>query len=669
MTEFLLELYSEEIPARMQEAAAKEIAQKITGQISADAKYFYTPQRIVVLADLPEKQPDEQIEKRGPKVGAPEQAVQGFLKSVGLSKVEDAETIEEKGTKYYFYKNTIKGKATAEYLAEVLPKILAEFTWPKSMRWGSGDTRWVRPLHSTIAIFGGKVVPFKFGEVTSGNTTQGHRFLDSSKFQVSSFKEYKDGLAQRKAIIDPAERKQIIWDAAKKAAGNLELKEDERLLAEVANLVEYPVILVGTFDKAFLEVPQECLIATMKANQKYFPLFENGKLTNKFIITSNMVAEDGGKRIIAGNERVIKARLSDAKFFWDQDQKQKLEAFLPKLELVTFHAKVGTLHAKANRIAHLAKFIANIIGTDARLAERAGVLCKADLVTGMVGEFAELQGIMGGYYAAKSESPQVAQAIKEHYQPAGQDDEIPTAPISVCVALADKIDSLVQLWQAGEKPTGSRDPYGLRRAALGIIRLILENKLKLGLHALIIEASKQGEEGTDEIYAFFMERLKHLMKSSDVRHDFVDAVLGSKTDFLYVIFQKAQILQEFATTTTGEKLLACYRRAANILEIEEKKDKTKYAPEPEKSALTAKEEIELFDKLNFSEPVIAQALDKEDFSAAMDELAKLQPAVNSFFDSVMVNAEDKKLRENRLKLLAKIRQFMDLIADFGKIVA
>ena len=626
MTEFLLELYSEEIPARMQEAAAKEIASKI----AADSKYFYTPQRIVVLADLPDMQPDTRIEKRGPRIGSPEQAVNGFLKSVNLSKVEDAETIEEKGTKYYFYKNTVKGKPTADYLAELLPKILTEFTWPKSMRWGSGDTRWVRPLHSIIAIFGGKVVPFKFGEVVSGNTTQGHRFLDSSKFQVSSFKEYQNGLAQRKAIIDPLQRKQIIWDAAKKAAGNLELKEDERLLSEVANLVEYPQVLVGEFDKSFLETPQECLISTMKSNQKYFPLFENDKLTNKFIITSNMIAEDGGKRIIHGNERVIKARLSDAKFFWEQDQKTKLDDLLPRLEKVVFHAKVGTLNEKVRRVAHLAKYIANLIGADALLAERAALLCKADLVSGMVGEFAELQGIMGRYYAGlQGEPKEVCDAIAEHYQPAGQDDEIPTAPVSICVALADKMDSLVQLWEAGEKPTGSRDPLGLRRAGLGIIRIILENNLKINLKALIIQASKTGETGTEEIFEFFVERMKHLLKAKDIRHDYVAAVLDGKTDNLLTVYSKAVAFSTFLKTENGRNLMEGYRRAANILSIEEKKDKTEYPPEPREKMLETREENELYDSINSAEPKITRALVAENFEAAMNELAALQPHVKA----------------------------------------
>lgn len=660
MTEFLLEIYSEEIPARMQENAAKEIAAKI----HPEAKYYYTPQRIVVVADLPETQPDVIIDKKGPPLGAAEIAINGFLKSVGLDDITKASTIEEKGRTFYYYNATTKGATTAQHLAKLLPEILAGYTWPKSMRWGAHEIKWVRPLHSIIAIFGGKIVPFKFGHIESSNTTQGHRFLDSSKFQVSSFKEYQEGLAKRKAIIDPEERKKIIWDAAKKAAGNFELKEDERLLAEVANLVEYPVVLVGEFDKSFLDVPQECLISTMKANQKYFPLFEGGKLTNKFIITSNMIADDGGKKIIHGNERVIKARLSDAKFFWEQDQKTKLDDLLPKLESVVFHAKVGTLRAKAGRIERLSHHIAEKTGSDSRSAQIAGKLCKTDLVSGMVGEFAELQGIMGCYYAKlEGYSQEVAEAIKDHYSPNGVNDKVPTSPISVCVALADKLDSLITLWQAGEKPTGSRDPYGLRRCAIGVIRIILENRLNLSLKELINHANGLD----DSIYDFFIERLKILLKDQGIRHDYVAAVLDGKTDNLLTIKNKAVALTAFLTSDNGKNLLEAYKRAANILSIEEKKDKTTYAPEPREKLLESAEENNLFDKINEAEIKIARNLSTEDFAAAMQEFASLQPFVKDFFDKVIVNAENKELRENRLKLLARIKNFMDSLADFGKI--
>lgn len=666
MTEFLLELYSEEIPARMQEKAAMELANKIGS--TDNTKYYYTPQRIVIVADLPENRPDQVIDKKGPRVGSPDQAIQGFLKSVSLDDIKKAQIIEDKGAQYYYYNNTVKGESTRDYLAKQLPLILNEFTWPKSMRWGSHDIRWVRPLHSIVALFGGKVIPFKFDHIVSGDKSKGHRFLSRSEFQIKDTKQYVEELKKNKVILDPEERKAIILENARKLAGNLKLDEDQRLLNEVANLIEYPVVLLGTFSEDFLSVPQECLIATMKNNQKYFPLYDaNGKLTNKFIIVSNMIAEDGGKRIIAGNERVIKARLSDAKFFWDQDQKQKLEFFLPRLEQVIFHAKVGNMHDKVKHVSELAKFIANIIGADAKAAARAGYLCKADLVTGMVGEFAELQGIMGAYYAEKDEGKVVALGIKEHYLPAGQDDAIPTAPVSICVALADKIYSLVQLWQAGEKPTGSRDPFGLRRAALGIIRIILENKLKISLRSLIIEASKSGETGSEEIFDFFIERMKYLLKNQNIRHDYISAALNTKGDDLLSLQNKAEALSRFLSTETGKQLLGAYNRAVNILNIEEKKDKTTYTPEPEIELLQAIEEKDLFSTITDSEVPISKALNAEDYESAMSEFAKLQVYVNRFFDNVIVNDKSAEIRANRLKLLAKIRSFMETIADFGKI--
>jgi len=663
--EFLLELYSEEIPARMQEKAAMELANRIGS--TDNTKYYYTPQRITIVADLPENQPDQLIDKRGPRLGAPDQAIQGFLKSVGLDDISKAEQIDVKGEKYYYYKNTVKGEATAAHLAKALPKILGEFTWPKSMRWGAEDTSWVRPLHSIIALFGGKVVPFKFGHIASGDKTRGHRFLVDSEFAVHNSQEYVEALKKNKVILDPEERKKIILEQARKLAGNLKLDEDQRLLNEVANLVEYPVVLIGKFSEEFLSVPQECLIATMKNNQKYFPLFNGDKLSNKFIVVANK--EDVVGKIIAGNERVIKARLSDAKFFWDQDRKQKLEFYLPRLEKVIFHAKIGNMHDKVKHVAELSKFIANLIGADAKAAARAGYLCKADLVTGMVGEFAELQGIMGAYYAEKDEGKDVARAIHEHYLPAGQDDLVPTAPVSICVALADKLYSLVQLWEAGEKPTGSRDPFALRRASLGIIRIILENNLKLSLKSLIIEASKSGETGSNEIYDFFIERMKFLLKGENIRYDYITAVLDGKNDDLLTLRNKALALGSFLSTETGNHLLAAYKRAANILAIEEKKDKKTYAPEPQIELLELAEEKDLYSTIADSEPAIATALNAEKFEAAMAELAKLQPYVNSFFDKVIVNSDKPQIRDNRLKLLAKIRNYMDSIADFSKIEA
>lgn len=659
MAEFVLELYSEEIPALMQARASYDIAGLIGEKLKLDPRNienYFTPQRIVIHAkEVDETIPDSLIEKRGPKVGAPEQAVQGFLKSVGLSKVEDAQTIEEKGQKYYFYQNTVKGESTEKHLAKILPEILNNFTWPKSMRWGSSEIRWVRPLHSIVAIFGGKVIPFSFGNIKSENKTRGHRFLDNSEITVANFEQYKKDLESKKVILDQTARQQKIWDDAKKAAGKLSLKEDVRLLAEVANLVEFPVILVGEFAKEFLDVPQECLIATMKNNQKYFPLFDGEKLSNKFIVVANK--PDSAGKIISGNQRVVKARLSDAKFFWDVDRETKLEEFLPKLSLVTFHAKVGNMLEKAKRISALSAKIAKLIGADEKKSERAGLLCKADLVTGMVGEFAELQGIMGGYYSA-SEGSEISAAIKNHYKPLGAEDEVPTDKITICVALADKIDSLVKLWEAGEKPTGSSDPYALRRAAISIIRIILGNNLKLNLQELI---------GNKDVFEFITDRLKQVLKTQNIRHDYITAVLDRKSADLVSIRSKAEALGKFLETASGKNLLESYKRAANILSIEEKKDKTIYALAPKEALLVEAEEKILFKDIIAAEPKIVTALKAEKYEDAMQQLANLQPAVNSFFERVTVNAKEPDLRKNRLKLLAKIRNFINSIADFSKI--
>ena len=636
MTEFLLELYSEEIPAGLQQPATEHFAKAFNASM-----YFYTPQRITIVADLPDIQLDENIERKGPKVGAPEQAMQGFLRSVGVASVDELEVRDG----VYFFTKHVKGEKTADYLAKKIPEVLGAYTWPKSMRWGNYDLRWVRPLHSIIAVFGGEVVKFKFAHIESGNKTVGHRFLDSSEFQVSSFEEYLAGLKQRKVVLCANERKAKILEGATKLASGFE--NDEKLLDEVANLIEFPVPMLGKFDAEFLQVPQECLVATMKKNQKYFPVYANGKLANQFVFVANVTAEDGGAKIIAGNERVVKARLSDAKFFWDQDRKQSLEEFLPKLKTVTFHNKVGNMYERAERISALAGAIAERIGADVELAKRAGLLCKADLVTGMVGEFAELQGLMGGYYADNAE---VGEAIKLHYgEPTGN-------KLAVAVALAEKLDSLIKLWAAGEKPTGSGDPYALRRAALGIIRVILTNNLRLNLREFV----------DAEVFEFIIERLKNYLKAQEVPFDIVDAVLAQGDDLLS-ISNKATALKTFLATEQGTKLKAAYKRAANILSIEEKKDSTSYAPKPEEALLVDAAEKDLFAKIASSEPVILSALKSDDFAAALADLASLQTQTDAFFNDVMVNADDAKIRENRLKMLAKIRSFMDSIANFSSL--
>lgn len=644
MTELLLELYSEEIPAGMQEPAAKAFAEALGSE-----EYYFTPQRLVVVADMPDTQPDENIERKGPKIAAPEQAINGFMRSVGVDSVDELEIRNE----VYFFSKQSKGGSTKDYLAKKIPEVLAGYTWPKSMRWGDHELRWVRPLHRINCVFGGEAVDFTFGHIKSGKVTIGHRFMSPNEFTISNFIDYKKKLEDNKVILEAEERKKLIRIQTRSIRGHDIKDEDSRLLNEVANLVEFPVTMIGEFPEEFLKIPKECLVSSMKKHQKYFPRYNHdGKLTNQFLMVSNLEAEDGGKEVIAGNVRVLIARLSDAKFFWDQDRKQKLEEFLPKLEKVTFHNKIGNMLEKAERISKLSGFIAERIGENESLAEKAGLLAKADLVTEMVGEFADLQGIMGGYYC---DNEHVGQAIKEHYQPQGQNDVVPTNKLSICVALADKLDTLIAMFVANEKPTGSRDPFGLRRAALGIIRIILENNLRLNLRDFV---------KADDLFEFFIERLKYTLKAQNITHDVVDSVIGQGDDLL-IIQNKAKALNEFIKTENGTQLLGAYNRAVNILSAEEKKDNTTYPATPSEGSQD--EEKELLSAINEAESKITSSLDNEDFSAAMQELAKLQAPVNNFFDNVIVNDDDATTRENRLKLLAKIRSFMDMIANFSKI--
>lgn len=611
MTKLILQIQSEEIPASMQEPAAKAFAEGL-----GVSSYHYSPRFLLIEGDLPETQPDENIEKRGPKTGAPEQALKGFLGSVGVA---DASELEERDGYYYFSKQS-KGEATKAWLANKIPEVLAAYSWPKSMRWGEHDLRWARPLHAVQCEFGGEVVEFKFGHIESSAVSS-----DTS------------------VIIDQNERKRIVTEGAEALHEGVEL--DDYLLKEVVNLVEKPIPMMGEFSADFLEVPAECLVTSMKSHQKYFPVYEGDKLTNKFVFVANLAAEDGGKKILAGNEKVLHARLSDAKFFWEQDRKQNLQDFLPKLKLVTFHNKIGNMYEKAERISALSGQLAEKMGADVELAKKAGLLCKADLVSEMVGEFASLQGLMGSYYA---DDAKVGAAIKTHYAE-------PSETLAICVALADRFDSLTQLWAAGEKPTGSRDPFGLRRAALGIIRIILDNKLNLNLKDFVKD---------DEVFAFFIERMKQILKSKEIRFDAVDAVLGQGDDLL-VINNKAEALAGFLSTAAGAQMLAAYKRAANILQIEEKKDVTVFAPTPDVALLETQEEKRLFTEIVSADKLVIEFVRNEDYAKAMAEMAKLQPAVEEFFENVVVNSDVPETRNNRLKTLAKIRAFMEQVANFS----
>jgi glycyl-tRNA synthetase beta chain len=697
MPDLLLELFSEEIPARMQAKAADDLRRMVTDKLVAEglvyegAKAFATPRRLALTVHgIPQRQSDLKEERRGPRVGGPDAAIQGFLKATGLARIEDAK-IQSDPKKGDFYIALIEkpGRATIDVLAEILPVIVRTFPWPKSMRWGersakSGSLSWVRPLHSIIATFGPEteepdVVRFVVDGIEAGQTTFGHRFMAPSAITVRRFEDYEAKLKAAKVVLDPQARKDIILEDAKELAfaQGFELVEDQVLADEVAGLVEWPVALMGSFDKEFLSIPDEVIRATIRNNQKCFVVRDprTGKLANKFILTANIEATDGGKVIIAGNERVIRARLSDAKFFYETDLKTKLESRLPKFEQIVFHEKLGTQAARIKRIERLVAEIAPLVGADVEKAKRAAHLAKADLLTEVVGEFPELQGLMGKYYAqAQGEDASVAAASEEHYKPQGPADRVPTDPVSVAVALADKIDTLVGFWAIDEKPTGSKDPYALRRAALGVIRLIVDNTLRLP----ILNVAKSALAGLPkkddaqnlpaDLLAFFADRLKVQLRDQGARHDLVDAVfsLGGQDDLLLVV-RRVEALGKFLDTDDGKNLLAGTKRASNILAIEEKRDKRTFDGAPDAGLYTLPEEKALAKAIDQVKSEASAAVQKEDFAAAMSAMAKLRPAVDAFFDKVKVNDDEPKVRENRLKLLNEIRAATRAVADFSKI--
>ena len=710
MSELLLELFSEEIPARMQKRAGEDLVRLVTdalkeaGVEGKNARAYTTPRRLaLVIDDLPEKTPDVKEERKGPKVGAPDQAIQGFLRAAGLSSIDEATVQEDKKGAFYVAVTEKKGRATADVIAEIVPAVVRAFPWPKSMRWGTGSLRWVRPLHSILCILGGKVVPFEVDGVHSGDTTRGHRFMGGSEFAVKDFTDYDMKLFDAKVVLDPAKRANFIHEGAKALAGSqgLTLKEDEALLHEVAGLVEWPVPLMGAIDDEFMSVPQEVLTSTMRANQKYFACVDaRGNLSNRFIVVANLEAEDGGKAIVNGNERVLRARFADARFLWDQDRKHTLTSRLPKLQEVVFHAKLGTVHDKAMRIGKLARELAAFVpGADAEKAQVAGELAKADLTTGMVGEFPELQGLMGAYYARNDGlGDDIADAIAEHYSPLGPTDDVPSTPLGKVVALADKVDTLAGFWVIDGKPTGSKDPYALRRAALGVIRVALDASLRFRLaEAFQVALRGYGELGKaaadkwmaahknesvrDSIEAafatlgmsglqdFFRDRLKQQLRENGARHDLVDAVFALEgQDDLVLIVKRVEALSDFLSTEDGANLLAGYKRATNILRIEEKKDgEGAFNAAPDEKLFVEPEEKALAAAISSATAEAKAAVEKEDFAAAMSALAKLRAPVDAFFDKVTVNADDAKVRANRLKLLAQIRAALHEVADFSKV--
>ncbi|MCJ2070878.1 glycine--tRNA ligase subunit beta [Methylobacterium sp. J-030] len=697
MPDLLLELRSEEIPARMQRRAAEDLKKLVTDALVArgflyeGAKAFSTPRRLALhIAGLPARGEAVREERRGPRVGAPEAAVQGFLKGAGLTSLDQATTVTDpKKGEFYLAVIERPGRATLDVLAELLPEIIKSFPWPKSMRWGAasaepGALRWVRPLQSIVATFGPEtetpeVVPFAVGGIAAGTTTYGHRFLAPDAIEVRRFDDYIQALERAKVILDPERRKDVILHDARDLAfaRGLDLVEDEGLLEEVSGLVEWPVVLMGSFDEAFLDIPAEAIRATIRANQKCFVLRKGGSedLAPAFILVSNLVASDGGQAITAGNERVVRARLSDAKFFWETDKAVRLEDRLPKLDAIVFHEKLGTQGQRIARIAALAKELAPLVGADPALAERATRLAKADLVTEMVGEFPELQGLMGRKYATlQGEHASVCAALEEHYKPVGPSDRVPSDPVSIAVALADKLDTLVGFWAIDEKPTGSKDPFALRRAALGVIRLILDRGLRLRLLEQVGAADRglAGRAGADaqDLLGFFADRLKVYLRDQGARHDLIDAVfalLGQ--DDLLMVVRRVEALRQFLDTEDGKNLLAGYKRAANILRIEEKKDGRAYASEPDAALAAAGEPAEraLAEALAKARETASASVAREAFAEAMQALSTLRAPVDAFFQDVTVNAPDPKLRENRLLLLNALRAATREVADFSKI--
>ncbi len=818
MPDLLLELFSEEIPARMQARAAEDLKKLVTdrlvdsGLVYDGAKAFVTPRRLALAVHgVPVRQPDVREEKKGPRVGAPESAIAGFLKAAGLKSVSEAKVQPDKKGDFYVAVIEKPGRAAIEVIGDILPDVIKGFPWPKSMRWGSPTLagfarsvgvgggavpiqewiRWVRPLHSIIATFGPEteepeIIDFEVGGIRAGNETRGHRFLAPEPFTVRRFADYQHKLDKAKVVLDAERRRDIILAEAKHLAfaQGLELVEDDGLLAEIAGLVEWPVVLMGSFDVSFLQIPEEVIRATIRNNQKCFVLRDaaHAKLVDKFILVANIEAEDGGAAIVAGNERVIRARLADAKFFYDTDLKTRLEDRLPKFKNIVFHQKLGSQFDRIQRIEQLAGELAPLVGADVEKSKRAARLCKADLLTEVVGEFPELQGTMGKYYAeAQGEDEAVAHAIEDHYRPEGPDDFVPAEPVSIAVALADKLDTLVGFWAIDEKPTGNKDPYGLRRAELGIIRLIVENRLRLNFskmtelaynllvtnqiastekvlidflrqkppnereaiiriadqlkqkvptaeilieakigrlrpdiilkgkdYDLVVEVKRTASRltdvltqarrywraygrqigvkadritlaRTDEDFAiaiasfvsdrkrFDVERLKAQFRERGARHDLVDAVFALEGDDLLLIVCRVEALGKFLDTEDGKSLLAGYKRATNIIRIEEKRDNRQYTGAPDPELYRQFEERDLAQAIGIAKSQAKSAVEMEDFDIAMRAMARLRPYVDAFFDKVTVNVDDTRLRENRLKLLNEIRAATRAVADFSKI--
>jgi glycyl-tRNA synthetase beta chain len=698
MPDLLIELFSEEIPARMQARAADDLKKLITnglveaGLTYASAGAFATPRRLCLTIDgLTAESPTTREERKGPRADAPEQALAGFLRATGLQRGQLEERTDKKGNTVLFAVIERPGRPAAEIIAEVLEHTIRTFPWPKSMRWGAGTLRWVRPLHRILCVLssegGAEVVPLEVEGIAASNLTEGHRFLAPAEIEVSGFDNYVTKLKRAKVILDPAERADTIWhDAQQQAfAAGLELVEDKGLLAEVAGLVEWPVVLMGEIGADFLHLPAEVLQTSMKEHQKFFSVRDpkTGGIV-RFVTVANRETADHGATILAGNQKVLSARLADARFFWDNDLRvakdQKMEPWLAALENVTFHNKLGSQKDLIDRIAGLAGTLAPTVGADAEMAGQAARVAKADLASEMVYEFPELQGIMGKYYAQAAGLPaEVANAVEEHYAPLGPSDAVPTAPVSVAVSLAEKIDKLAGFWAINERPTGSKDPFALRRAALGVIRIVLENDLRLGLNAAIAAAGDQigprdqgdgvqGHAETADVVTFIHERLKVFLRNDGVRHDVIDACLALPgNDDLWLVVARARALGAVLATEDGENLVQGFKRANNILAQAEKADGVAYEYGPDRKYAEDASEVALFDALDNADAAILAALEGEDFATAMGAMAALRTPIDAFFEAVQVNADNEIVRRNRLNLLHRIRETCLKAADLSKV--
>lgn len=698
MPDLLIELFSEEIPARMQARAREDLKKLVTdGLVEAGLTYagagaFSTPRRLALTVQgLTAHSPTTREERKGPRTDAPEAALQGFLRSTGLTR-DQLEARDDKKGQVWFAVVEKPGRPAAEIVAEVLAGTIRNFPWPKSMRWGNGSLRWVRPLHAIICLLsdeaGATVVPLDIDGIRAGNSTQGHRFMAPDAFAVSGFDDYAARLRRAKVMLDPAEREAAIrQEAANLAfARGWEIVPDDALLAEVAGLVEWPVPLMGAIEERFLSLPPEVLQTSMKEHQKFFSARnpKTGRIEG-FVTVANIEAADDGAAILAGNQRVLAARLSDAAFFWENDLREAkagMGAWAEGLKSVTFHGKLGSQADRIARIAALAREIAPQVGADPDLAEQAARIAKLDLRSAMVGEFPELQGTMGRYYALEAGlAPAVADAARDHYSPLGPSDAVPTAPVSVAVALADKIDTLTGFWAIDEKPTGSKDPFALRRAALGVIRLVLGNEARIALNArpgpfakaqeLVGARERDGGPGpadTNELLSFIHDRLKVYLRDQGIRHDIIDAVLAMPgNDDLVLVVRRATALNAMLQTDDGRNLTQGLKRAGNILAQAEEKDGVEYSFGADPKFAETDEERGLFAALDTAEPAISAAVAGEDFSAAMAAIAALRAPIDAFFEAVQINSDNQVLRRNRLNLLSRIRDAGRLVADFGRI--